>query len=69
MKIAFKLSLFLLALLSFSYESLSLTDYQIKEFCKKEERELTCIKILKRNRSNLKKGNSIEIPVIPYRKK
>ena len=68
MKLALNLSLFLLALFTFSDKSLSLSDYQIKKICKKEKRESTCIKILKENRSNLNEGNSIEIPVIPYRK-
>ena len=68
MKLAFNLYFSLLALSTFGDKSFSMTDYQIKEFCKREERELTCRKILKENRTNLKKGNSIEIPVIPYRK-
>ena len=59
---------FLFALLTFSGESFSLTDYQIKKICKKEKRESTCIKNLREKRSNLQQGHSIEIPVIPYRK-
>ena len=55
---------FLFSLLTFSSESFSLTDYQIKKICKKEKRELACIKILKEKRLNLQKGKSIEIPVI-----
>ena len=62
------LCLFLLALLTFSDESFSLTDYQIKKICKKEERELTCIRNLQEKRSNLHKGNKIEIPIIPFKK-
>ncbi len=46
----------------------ALTDYKIKKICKKEKRELTCIKNLKEKRSNLQKGNLIEIPVIPYKR-
>ena len=34
------LFLFLIALFTFSDKSFSLTDYQIKKICKKEEREL-----------------------------
>ena len=44
----FNRSLFLFALLTFSSESFSLTDYQIKKICKKEKMELNCI----RNNSN-----------------
>ena len=68
MKFALKLFLFLFALFTFGDESFALTDYQIKKFCKKEKRELTCIKILKEKKSNLQKGNLIEIPVIPYKR-
>ena len=49
-------------------KSLSITDFQIKKICKKEKRELTCIKNLQEKRSNLQKGNYIEIPVIPYKR-
>ncbi len=48
-------------------KSLSITDFQIKKICKKEKRELTCIKNLREKRSYLQKGNHIEIPVIPYK--
>ena len=68
MKFALKLPIFLFALFTFGDESFALTDYQIKKFCKKEKRELTCIKILKEKKSNLQKGNLIEIPVIPYKR-
>ena len=69
MKLALKLSLFLFALVIFGDKSLSLTDFEIRRICKKERRELTCIKILKDKRFNLQKGNLIEIPVIPYKKR
>ena len=49
-------------------KSLSLTDYQIKKICERKEKKSICIKILKEKRSNLQKGNLIEIPVIPYKK-
>ncbi len=68
MKLALKLCLSLLALVLLEDESFSLTDYQIKKVCKKEIKFLTCIKQLKEKRSNLQKGNYIEIPVIPYTK-
>ena len=60
-------SLFLFTLLLIGEKSFSITDFQIKKICKKEKRELTCIKNLQEKRSNLQKGNHIEIPVIPYK--
>ena len=68
MKLALNASLFLFVIFSSCEKSFSLTDYQIKKICKKYNRELTCIKNLKGKRSNLKKGNIIEIPVIPYKR-
>ena len=68
MKLALNLSLFLFTLFTFGDESLSLTDYQIRNFCKNEKRESTCRKKLKEKRSNLLEGNIIEIPVIPYKR-
>ena len=68
MKLALNLSLLLFALLSFGEKSLSLTNYQIKKICKKEKKELSCIKNLKDKRYNLQQGNLIEIPVIPYKR-
>ena len=52
----------------FSYKSFSLTDYQIKKYCKGEKKVLSCIKKLQEKRSNLQKGNLIEIPVVPYKR-
>tara|TARA_Y100000816_G_C25744809_1_gene391833 strand:- start:177 stop:383 length:207 start_codon:yes stop_codon:yes gene_type:complete len=68
MKLALNLSLFLLALFVIGDKSFSLSDYQINRICKKVKKELTCIKNLQEKRSNLKKGNLIEIPVIPYKR-
>ena len=68
MKIALRLSFFLFALLTIGEKSFSLTDYQIKKICKKERRVSTCIKNIKEKRFNLKQGDSIEIPVIPYKR-
>ena len=68
MKLVFKLTFFLFALITFSEESLSLTKYQIKKVCKKEIRELTCIKKLLEKKSDLQKGKYIEIKVIPYKR-
>jgi len=60
--------MFFLAFFSFSNKSLSLSDYQIKKFSKKEKMEAICIKKMKEKRSNLQKGNFIEIPVIPFKR-
>jgi len=68
MRSALKLSLFLFALFTLGEKSFSLSDYQINQFCRKEKRSSICIKILKEKRDNLKRGNLIEIPVIPFRK-
>ena len=68
MKFKLNLSLFLLVFFVVGDKSFSLTDYKIKKICKKEIKELICIKNLKEKRSNLNKGNLIEIPVIPYKK-
>ena len=68
MKLVLNSSMFFLAFFSFSNESFSLTDYQIKRFCAKEKRVLLCIKNLKEKRSDLEKGKLIEIPVIPYKR-
>ncbi len=68
MKIVFNLFLILFALLTFGDKSLSLNDYQIKKICKKKTRESNCVKNLREKRSNLQKGNLIEIPVIPYKR-
>jgi len=68
MKLVLKFSLFLLAFFSFSNESFSLTNYQIKRFCAKEKRVSLCIKNLQEKRSDLQKGKLIEIPVTPYKR-
>ena len=67
MKLVLNFSIFLLAFLSYSNESLSLTDYQIKRFCAKKKRESLCIKNFQKKRSDLQKGKLIEIPVTPYK--
>ena len=67
MKLVLNSSMFFLAFFSFSNESFSLTDFQIKRFCKKEKRVSLCIKKLKEKRSVLQEGKFIEIPVKPYR--
>ena len=68
MKLALNLSLFIFALTILGDKSFSLTDYQIKRICRREKRESICIKNLQEKKSNLQKGNLIEIPVIPYKR-
>ena len=68
MKLLLNLFLFSFTLLTFSDHSLSLSYSQIKKFCEKERNEQKCIKDLREKKSNLKKGNFIEIPVLPYRR-
>ena len=68
MKLSLSFSIFLFTLLTFSDESLSLSDYQIKKICKKDQRRSTCIKKLQKERSKLQEGKLIEIPVIPYKR-
>ena len=68
MKLVLNFSMFLLAFFSFSSESFSLTDFQIKRFCKREKKVSLCMKNLQEKRSDLQKGKLIEIPVKPYKK-
>ena len=68
MKLVLNFTMFTLAFLSFSYESFSLSDYQIKRYCAKKRRVSLCIKNLKEKRSDLQKGKLIEIPVKPYKR-
>ena len=68
MKLALNLCLTLFVLSIFGEKSFSLTDYQIKKICKNENRKSRCIKILEEKRSNLQKGNLIEIPVLPFKR-
>jgi len=68
MKLLLNFSIFLLACFSFSNESFSLSDFQIKKFCAKEKRVSLCIKNLQNKKSNLQKGKIIEIPVKPYKR-
>ena len=68
MKLALNLSFFLFILVSFDYQSFSLTYYRIKKICQNEKKELICIKNLKEKNSDLQKGKKIEIPVIHYKR-
>ena len=67
MKLVLNFSMFLLAFFSFNNESFSLTEFQIKRFCKKEKRVSLCIKNLQEKKSDLQEGKIIEIPVTPYK--
>ena len=67
MKLALNLILYIFFLLLVEDESLALTDYKIKKICKKEKQKLSCIKTLKEKKTNLQRGNFIEIPVFPYK--
>ena len=66
-KSGFNIYLFLLAFFLFSNAAFSMTNYQIKRYCAKQKKVSSCIKDLQEKRSNLQKGNLIEIPVIPYK--
>ena len=68
MKMLLIFSVFLLAFFSSINSSYSLTDYQIKKFCKKQKRVSLCKKGLEEKRSDLQKGKLIEIPVKPYKR-
>ena len=68
MKLILNISLFLISLITFNEKSLSMTNYQIKKICEKEKSKSNCIKIFQQRRSDLQKGNIIEIPVIPFKK-
>ena len=68
MKLALGLYSIIFVLFVLGDKSFSLTDYQIKKICKNEKRKSKCIKILEEKRSNLQKGNLIEIPVLPYKR-
>jgi len=68
MKLVLNISTFLLTFFSFSNESFSLTDYQIKRFCSNKRSGSLCIKNLQEKRSDLQEGKLIEIPVKPYKR-
>ena len=68
MQLILNFSVFLLAIFSFSNESFSLSDYQMKKFCAKRKKVSLCIKNLKEKRSDLQEGKLIEIPVEPYKR-
>ena len=68
MKLLLNFSIFLLAFFSYSIESFSLSNFQIKRFCAKKKKVSLCIKNLQNKKSDLEKGKLIEIPVKPYKR-
>ena len=64
MKIIFTYLVFLF----YGLNAFSITNNEINKICQKELNKFLCVKRLKINRYKLKKGNPIEIPVIPYKK-
>jgi len=69
MKLTLNLLFFIVSFLTFSEKTFSLSDYQIKKICEKEKKyHSKCIKNMQEKRSNLQKGNRIEIPVIPFKR-
>tara|TARA_B100000161_G_scaffold164112_1_gene117040 strand:- start:329 stop:538 length:210 start_codon:yes stop_codon:yes gene_type:complete len=67
MKQVLNLYLSIFTFFTFVEKSSSLTNYQITKICRKEKRVSACIKNLQDKKDNLKRGNLIEIPVIPYK--
>jgi len=67
MKLALNLYLSIFTFFTFVEKSFSLTNNQITKICRKEKRVSACIKNLQEKKDNLKKGNLIEIPVIPFK--
>jgi len=68
MKFLINSLLFLVILLSYENKAFPMSDYGIKNICRKEKRKSKCIKELKIKRLNLIKGKQIEIPVLPFKK-
>ena len=69
MKLTLNLLFFIVSFLTFSDKTLSLSDYQIRKICQKEKKEYTCITNLKKKRYELNRGNLIEIPIVPKKRK
>ena len=68
MRVLLKTILLIFVILFYERNSFALSDYQIREICRKDKRKFTCIKDLQEKRLNLLKGNRIEIPVEPFKK-
>ncbi len=59
---------FLSTLLVFDNESFSLTNHEIRSYCRKSRNYKECFQYMKMKRKNMEEGKAIEIPVIPFRK-
>ena len=66
----FFINAFLFLVIAFSYvdDASALSDYKIKDICRKEKRRSKCIKELKLKKFNLIQGKQIEIPILPFKK-
>ena len=68
MRLFFSTFLLFLNIFLFENNAYSLSDYRIKEICRKNPKRSTCIKNLNFKKLELLKGNKIEIPIIPFKK-
>jgi len=68
MKFLFTTLILLSSLLIKENKVYSATDYQITEICRRKKNKYSCIKLMKEKKSNLLKGNRIQIPVIPFKR-
>ena len=68
MKFFLNTFLLLLALNIFEKNAYSLSEYKIREMCQNKRKRSICLKNLRQKKIDLENGNTIEIPVIPYRK-
>ena len=68
MKFLINTSLLLVILIFYQNNAFPLSDYGIKDICRKEKRRSKCINDLKIKRLQLIQGKQIEIPVLPFRK-
>ncbi len=68
MKLLLNFSLLFFSMFLLVDKSFSLNDYQIRNFCKKERMQSTCIKNFQEKKIKLKEGGHIQIPVIPYKR-
>ena len=69
MKFLTNLILFLIISLIHENKVFALSDYRIKNICRKEKKRTKCINELKIKRLDLIQGKQIEIPVLPFKKK
>ena len=60
--------LFLVISLLYENNAFPISDYRIKNICRREIRRSKCVEALKFKRLQLNQGKQIEIPVIPFEK-